>query len=167
MALYPVAASNKDETVGSGASTTDPSMLSTYNYTAGTYSYGRAYIDTSAIGTDVISAATFYWYHQAYTKTKTNAFSRIIRIGGLGFLSSSSNPGAAGWHSQALTAGQFSQINTSGETEIGFDMNDPGVGFNAWTIRAWDYDGAGTYACYFDVTHAPASGGPTRFSILR
>lgn len=168
MPNYPVTASNKDQTVGTNASTTSTVITIAYNYgtTPTTYSYGLADIDTSAIGTDVISAATFYWYHAAYTKTKTNSFSRIITVGSVTILDSSGTPPAAGWHSQVLDSTAIAQINKTGDTQIQFNMADPTVGFNTWTVRSWDYDGAGGYACYLAVTHAPA-GGPTRFSILR
>lgn len=169
MPNYAVSASAKDGTNGSGANTNGTSLVASYNYTTGdptgAPSDGFALIDTSAIGTDTITAATLYWYHTGYTKTKTNAYSRRIRVGGTAILDTSATPAAAGWHSEALTSGELSLINKTGETGIGFEMNDPGTGFNAWTIQSWDY-GDHSRACYLAVTHA-AAGGPTKFSVLR
>lgn len=170
MPNYAVAASGKDETLGYGANTNDTTLSIGYTYLLGdpigSPSTGQALIDTSAIGTDTITAATLYWYHTGYTKTKTNAFSRQISVGASQILNSSATPGGEGWHNEVLTSGEFASINKTGETTVSFGMTDPGTGFNSWTIQAWDYVPTGSRACYLAVTHAPA-GGPTRFSILR
>lgn len=168
MANYAVSASADDETIGDGASTTATVMLAHFNYgvTPATASYGSGRIDTSPIGTDTISAATFYWYHNAYTKTKANAYTRGVWVGGVSILSSSANPGAAGWHSQTLNSTAIAAINKSGYTAFSFTVDDLGSGTNNWQVRAWDYDGTGGSACYLAVTHAPAAG-TARFSILR
>jgi len=163
---YAVGASADDQTLGDGANTNGTLLVVTYNYGTTVFSHADATIDTSAIGTDTISAATFYWYHHAYTKTKTNSFHRLITLESTGIFNSSATPGAAGWHSVALDATGIAAINKTGNTMITFSMNDPTSGFNTWSIRSWDYDGAGGYACYLAVTHAPG-GGPTKFSILR
>lgn len=168
MPNYPVTASVKDETVGTGANTNGTTLAAVINNALASSSYGYARLDTAAIGTDVISAATLFWYHDGYTKTKTVAFSRKITIGTATILDSTATPAAVGWHSEVLTAGEFAEINKTGETIVQFLVNDPGGSdFRSWLVRAWDFVPTGTYACYLDVTHAPASGGPTRFSILR
>jgi hypothetical protein len=169
---YAVNASADDETVGDGATTTGTAMVAKFlNSLGGVYAYGRALIDTSAIGTDTISAATFYWYHNSYTKTKAASFHRRIKLGtylgGTSILDSTATPPAAGWHSEALTSGELSLINKTGDTEVIFDVDDPGGTYDRlWQIAAWDYVPTGTRACYLAVTHA-AAGGPTKFSILR
>lgn len=167
MPNYAVSASAKDETVGSGANTGGTLLLALWNNSFATQSYGKALINTSAIGTDVISAAAFKWYHHDYTKTKAASYRRRITIGGTDILVSTATPAAAGWHSEDLTSGELALINKTGETEVLFNVDDPGsTYFRSWNVRSWDYDGAGGFACYLQVTHAPA-GGPTRFSILR
>lgn len=168
MATYPVATGDKDGTAGDAANTDGVGLVAMYVHSLGDpapNSGGYAYIDTSAIGSDVISAATLYWYHQSYTKTKSLAYSRTIYVGASLVLNSSATP-SAGWNSEALSGAELAEINTSGETLVQFGVADPGTGDRVWTVRAWDYDGSGTYACYLEVTHAPATGGPTRFSIL-
>ena len=172
MPNYPVTASAKDETIGDGANTNGTTLVAKFlNALGGLESYGKALIDTSAIGTDVISAATLYWYHVSYTKTKAATFHRRIKIGGLSGLSlldSTATPPAAGWHSEVLTPSEIALINQTGETEIRFIVDDPGSTYDRlWTLQSWDYVPTGTRACYLAVTHAPASGGPTTFSILR
>lgn len=164
-------ASADDETVAddgsssSTATTMTAKFVNSLGYPPGT-SYGKALIDTSAIGTDTISAATFYWYHTAYTKTKAATYHRKITVGGTAILDSTSTPAAAGWHNEALTSGEFALINTSGDTEIRFIVDDPGDPYDRnWSIQSWDYSDH-SRACYLAVTHAPA-GGPTKFSILR
>lgn len=172
MADYPVTASAKDETVSDYGidSTTATTMQANFINSLGSparTSYGKALLDTSAIGTDTISAATLYWYHESYTKTKAATFHRRIKVGGTAVLDSSATPAAAGWHSEALTSGELALINKTGETEVLFDVADPGGSYDrSWAVRSWDNGGAGAYACYLAVTHAPA-GGPTKFSILR
>jgi hypothetical protein len=164
---YAVGASAKDETVGSGANTTGVDLNAFFSNTlGGLTSYGKALIDTSAIGTDVISAVRVYWYHVSYTKTKAATYHRRVKVGGSAVLDSSATPAAAGWHSQDLTSGQFSLINKTGETELRFEVDDPGSTYDrTWVVQAWDY-GDHSRACYLAVTHA-AAGGPTKFSILR
>jgi len=165
---YAVGASNKDGYTGTdGSSDSATTMLAKFVNSIGpNNSYAWANIDTSAIGTDTISAATFYWYHVGYSKTKAASYHRRIRVGGTAILDSSATPAAAGWHNQALTSGQLSLINKTGETAILFEVNDPGDPYDrVWTIQTWDYTGHGR-ACYLAVTHA-AAGGPTKFSILR
>jgi hypothetical protein len=125
-----------------------------------------AYIDTSPIGTDVISAATLYWYHVSYTKTpKAETYQRFIGVGASVILDSAATPPAAGWHSHALEAGELASINKTGNTGVWFQVGDPTTQQRYWQIRAWDYSPTGTYSCYLAVTHAPA-GGPTKVSIL-
>lgn len=124
----------------------------------------NALIDTSAIGTDTISAATLYWYHVGYTTNTT--YSRIIKVGVDTILNSTATPAAAGWHSEALTSGELAQINKTGSTLVEFDVGTPGKNkYRTWEIRTWDYSG-NAHGAYIAVTHAPA-GGPTKFSILR
>lgn len=167
MPNYPVTASAKDETVGAGATTTGVDMTVSYSTTlGGTSSTGVANLDTSAIGTDTITAATLYWYHSAYTKSKLGTYNRLITVGGHGVLNSTATPPAAGWHSVALDATAQGYINKTGDTQVIFDVGNANPYDRQWTIRAWDYGGAGAYACYLAVTHA-AAGGPTKFSILR
>lgn len=167
MPNYPVTASAKDETVGSGANTNGAALVVSFlNSAGGLNSYGRALIDTSAIGTDVISAATVYWYHDSYSKTKAAAFHRRVQVNGTAVLESSATPAAAGWHNEVLTSGELALINKTGETEIHFEVDDPGSTYDrTWSVAAWDY-GDHSRACYLVVTHA-AAGGPTKFSILR
>ena len=170
MPNYPVAASAKDETIGHAANTTGVILTAkVVNTLGGLTSYGTALIDTSAIGTDVISAATFYWYHVLYNKTKAAAYHRRIKIDGLSGLSlldSSATPAAAGWHSEVLTSDEIARINKTGDTRIDFIVDDPGGIYDRyWEVQAWDY-GDHSRACYLAVTHA-AAGGPTKFSILR
>jgi len=168
MATYPVASGDKDGTFGDGSNTDGVGLVAKYVYSLGDpppNSGGYAYIDTSAIGTDTISAATLYWYHSAYSKSKAAAFSRIIQVGTEVVLNSSATP-SVGWASQVLNSTAIAQINKTGETLISFGVDDPNPYDRTWSVRAWDYD-SGTSACYLDVTHAPAAGGPTRFSILR
>ena len=171
MSNYAVSASADDETVGHGASTTGVDLIAkVLNSAGGLISNGRALIDTSAIGTDVISAATLYWYHVVYTKTKAATFHRRINIDdilvGLSILDSAATPAAAGWHSEVLTPGEIALINKTGYTELFFLVDDPGGAYDRyWEVQSWDY-GDHSRACYLAATHA-AAGGPTKFSILR
>lgn len=172
MPNYPVTASAKDETISDYGASSTTSTVMTANFlnslgSPARTSYGRALLDTSAIGTDTITAATLYWYHEAYTKTKAATFDRRIIVGGTEILHSAATPAAAGWHSEALLSGELALINKTGETEVLFEVGDPGGSYDrSWTVRSWDNGGAGAYACYLAVTHA-AAGGPTKFSILR
>ena len=167
MPNYAVAAGNKDETVGYSANNTGSQMVAQYSTALGDVSsLGRAYIDTSPIGTDTITAADLFWYHTSYTKSKLTTYSRLISINGVGILNSSATPAAAGWHSQALDATAIAAINKTGESIIIFDVDNANPYDRAWSIRAWNHVPTGVSACYLRVTHAPA-GGPTRFSILR
>jgi hypothetical protein len=164
---YPVTTSARDETTGYGANTNGVALVSLFDNLNTRDSYGEATIDTSAIGTDVISAATFYWYHDGYTKTKAASYQRLIYLGGTLIFNDTGTPAAAGWHSHELTSGELALINKTGDTGVLFDVGNPGgTYFRNWQVAAWDYGGAGARACYLAVTHAPA-GGPTKFSILR
>ncbi len=170
MPNYPVTASNKDGYTGSvGSFDTTTTLIAECVNSLGDPITANAWanIDTSAIGTDTISAATLYWYHVSYTKSKSATYHRRVRVGGSAILDNSDTPAAAGWHSEALTSGELSLINKTGDTAIGFEVDDPGSSYDrVWSIQAWDYTPTGTRACYLAVTHA-AAGGPTKFSILR
>jgi hypothetical protein len=169
MANYPVTASNKDGTAGDSHDDTSALLSATQNNDpiSPAYNYAWAELDTSAIGTDVISAATLYWYHSSYTKTKAATYGRVITVGASTILNTAATPAAAGWHSEVLTSGELASINKTGDTTVHFQVGNPGsTYFRTWQLRAWDYDGAGGFACYLEITHAPA-GGPTRMTIVR
>ena len=166
MANYAVAASANDGYVGTTNDTAGNELRAEYSVVSGEVTAGFADIDTSAIGTDTISAATLWFYHVGYTLT-TPALGRrrIIRVGGTTILDTTVSAGTAGWKSEALTAGELALINKTGTTRVLFDVDDPGAGGRLWRLQAWDYSDH-SRACYLAVTHAPA-GGPTKFSILR
>jgi hypothetical protein len=130
------------------------------------YDLGYADLDTSGIGTDTISAATLYWYHVNYAKERTLGYQRTITVGSATIFSDTSAPGAAGWHSHALTSGELAQINKTGKTRVSFYAGAGlgSTGYREWTIKAWDY-GDHSLAVYLEVTHAPP-GGPTKASII-
>ena len=166
MPNYPVTTSARDGVTGTHPDTTATLLRAEENNSSGVHNLVFADIDTSAIGTDTITAATLYWYHDSYTKTKAATFSRNVLVGGVNIFNSSATPAAAGWHSEALTGGELVNINKTGDTAIEFSVDDPGsTYFRLWTIRAWDYD-SGASACYLAITHA-AAGGPTKMTIVR
>jgi hypothetical protein len=166
MPNYPVAASEFDEQLGTGANTTGTEIVASINNLIGANSYGYIRLDTSAIGTDTITSATLHWYHVGYTKSKTVGFSRRITVGASVVLDSALTPPAAGWHSEVLDPGELGDINPAGDTLVQFSVLDPGGLENrSWTIQTWDYTDH-SRACYLEVAHA-AAGGPTKFSVIR
>jgi hypothetical protein len=170
MTDYAVGASANDGTGGTGGSapnTTGTILSAEINSGLSADTFGWANIDTSAIGTDTISAASIHWVHHGYTKPKAIAFSRLIYVDSTIILDTADAPGiSGGWDSHDLTAGEFSLIDTSGVTAIVFDVADPGgSNYRKWDIRAWDYDG-GISDAYLSITHA-AAGAPPRTTILR
>lgn len=166
MANYPVVASADDGYTGTTNDTPGDSILASWTYGPDTHLTGFADLDTSAIGSDAISAATLWFYHLGYTLTSpASTRHRRIKIAGTTVLDTTVAAGAAGWKSLVLTSGQLALINKTGLTQVTFEVDDPAAGGRLWTLQAWDY-GDHSRACYLAVTHAPA-GGPTRMLILR
>lgn len=166
MPNYAVAASADDGYTGTTNNTSGDSIVASWTYGPDTHLTGFANINTSAIGTDTISAATLWFYHTGYTLTApATTRHRRIKVGGTAILDTTVAAGAAGWKSEVLTAGELALINKTGITAILFEVDDPGAGGRQWSLQSWDYSDH-SRACYLAVTHA-AAGGPTKFSILR
>lgn len=158
-----------DQQIGDGASTGTTVMVVQHDNTLVLESFCRIHLDTSGIGTDTISAATFHWYaHTASTKgPKAATWDHYIEFNsGATFYSNTSAAEPAGWSSHALTGGELAGINKSGDTVINFMVPDPGSTYGRkWQIRAWDYVPNGDFSAYLEITHA-ASGGPTKMTII-
>jgi hypothetical protein len=166
MPNYPVTASADDGYTGTINDTAGTAISAAWTYGPDTHLTGFANIDTSAIGTDTISAATLWFWHVGYTLTSpAPTRQRRIKVGGTTILDTTVAAGAAGWKSEVLTAGEFALINKTGVTNVLFEVDDPAAGGRNWQVQAWDY-GDHSRAPYLAVTHA-AAGGPTKFSILR
>ena len=166
MPNYPVVASADDGYTGTTNDTAGDTFAASWTYGPDAHLTGFVNINTSAIGTDEITAATFWFYHLGYTLTAPAATRhRRIKVGGTAILDTTVAAGAAGWKSEVLTAGELALINKTGVTAILFEVDDPAAGGRNWQVQAWDY-GDHSRAPYLAVTHAPA-GGPTKFSILR
>jgi hypothetical protein len=169
MAEYHCTASNDDGQAGNDANSNATTMIAEWSLllSPNVISSGYANIDTSAIGTDEITAATLYWYTEADIKyPKAETFDKYIKIGSTVVWSSTSIQ-SAGWASHALTAGELALINKSGDTAVTFHQVEPTQfqGFRRWTLRTWDYTPNGDYSVYLVITHA-AAGGPTKMTIL-
>ena len=166
MANYAVAASADDGYTGTINDTSGTTIVAAWTYGPDTQLTGFANINTSAIGTDTISAATLWFWHVGYTLTSpAPSRQRRIKVGGTTILDTTVAAGAAGWKSEVLTAGELALINKTGVTNVVFEVDDPGSGGRSWQLQSWDYSDH-SRAPYLAVTHAPA-GGPTKFSILR
>lgn len=165
MPNYAVTASADDGHTGSVNDTSGTTISASWTYGSDVQTTGFANIDTSAIGTDTISAATFWFYHVGYTLTSpAPSRHRRIKVGGTAILDTTTAAGGAGWKSEALTAGELALINKTGVTAILFEVDDPSSGGRNWQVQSWDYSDH-SRACYLAVTHA-AAGGPTKFSIF-
>ena len=166
MPNYPVTASADDGYTGTASDTAGGEIVADWDYTLSSHRMGFADIDTSAIGTDSIIAATLWFWHVRYTLTSpATTQHRRITVGGTTILDVTGVAGASGWKSEVLTEGELALINKTGMTHVTFEVDDPGVGGRIWRLQAWDY-GDHSRAPYLAVTHAPA-GGPTKFSVLR
>lgn len=129
-------------------------------------------IDTSGIpDTDVISAATLYFYVHSYTVTGKPAPTKYYQVWMLS-LDDTTNyyigdgiVSAAGWYSIALPSARFADINKTGKTQMSLITTSPGDGKSRlMQIRAKEY--AGTYSMYLSVTHAaPSTGSPKQMSL--
>lgn len=128
-------------------------------------------IDTTGIPAgDVITAATIHWYHDSYSSSRgvTKTFYiRMQKADLSGFITIFSGTYvSSGWKSHALTAAELLEINKGGQTQLRFQVQDPGgVLLRASEIRAREYGTDGTYDMYLDITHAPA--GPTEVEITK
>ena len=169
MTDYHCTVSADDGQGGTGAHTSGTLNEAEYNrfIDPAASSFAYAHIDTSAIGTDVISAATLHYYCNNNTKfPKTLAHNNYIQISTTTIFSTASKV-PSGWNSHALTSGGLSLINKSGDTFIYWRV---GGGLligetRNWWIRAWDYTPTGDFSAYLAITHAPA-GGPTKMTIV-
>jgi len=126
-------------------------------------------INTDAIpDTDVISAATLYFYFDSYTagrgSTKTYNVWILKADESSYILIHSGTFVSAGWYSVVLTASEIAEIDKVGKTMFRFTVDDPGaLKARRVYIRAYEYDAGHTYPMYLDVTHAaPSTGVITR-----
>ena len=154
-----VTASTRDYQIGwqAGSSTSLLSIQETPDL--GLSTQGRADLDTSGIGSgQVISAATLYWYNDSDSSTAGKpGFDHRIRFVFSTEIYQSTVVESAGWNSQALTVGEFTEINTDNYTTFEFWVPDPGAGKSrAWGIRAWDYTDDDTWSIYLVVDYDPA-----------
>ncbi len=159
-----------DRQIGTDANTGDITMDAREIWDIGASSQGRATLDTSAIGSDTITAATLHWYtHVDSTKfPKANTWAHAIRIiGGSTIYENTTAKESAGWSSHALTGGELAEINTSGDTEFEFAVGAVGSSTYSrlWFLRTWDHTPNGDYSVYLEVTHA-AAGGPTKMTVV-
>ena len=163
-----VLAGADDYEVGDGASSTD-TTLNPYDYNEGEQNrVGIAKIDTSSMDSgSTINSATLYWYHDSYTKSKSEVFTRIIQFYTTGstydaILSSSATPPAAGWHSQSIDSGDFAELeayhNANDELQFRFSVGATSATYNRnWLIRSYEYDGSGGSSAYIVIDYSAAS----------
>jgi len=117
-------------------------------------------IDTTTIPTtDVISAATLYFYIDSYTARKGTA--KTFSVWMLkadetsDLLIDSGTFTAAGWYSVVLTAAEYAEVDKGGKTRIRITVPDSGAGKSRdMYVRAREYATVGTYDMYMDITHA-------------
>jgi len=138
------------------------SMFPPFTYSA------LAEIDTSGIGTDVISAATFYLDSGAYTASRrvTKTYKIQIYDGVSAYVTIKSGTwSAAGTISEVLTGGELAYINKTGKTKFRVITDDPGAGKDrSMSINA--YETSQATAMRMDVTHAPATAAYTHVMVL-
>lgn len=167
MTDYAVASGAKDWDDGSSTNST---LLITFNNISVVEQEGYMNIDTSAIAGDDISAATFWWYNNAYsTVGKPAHLSRIyIMNTGASWVQiwSSAVVLTTGWKSHALTSGELAYIQKGGETRMRFTVDDPGVAKAiTWNVRAYEYVTSPDFAGYLAITHAAPPAGSPKVSI--
>lgn len=153
-----------DGHIGTDTSTTINLLWINHDATADMINYGWSNIETSAITTsNIVTAATLYWYHTSYEKSEEVEFNRDIYIDpGPMILNSDAQPGAAGWKNHVLESSELSYINKSGKTKLLFKVEDPGPDYmRSWLIRSKNYPG-GAMGPYLLIDYDPvAVGGPT------
>lgn len=156
--------SGDDAQLGDGASTTGTTILISDNRITETNSTARVDLDTSGIS-DTITAATLYWYNDGDSDKSPKAATYDHEI----YFYNGGTKGAQiydstvqeldGLNSHALTAGELSSINTSGDTSFLFEVPAPGASeTRSWTIRAWDFVPNGDFSVYLEVTTEDAAG---------
>jgi hypothetical protein len=168
MANYPVSAGADDwydklvDGVGNTKYEGTTTLYAGWNRTITPWSRddASADIDTSAIGTDTISAATLNIYLHSYAASKGTSQTYYVRIGsGSSYQVVHSGTFSAGWLSINL-ASYLANINKTGVTRVLVSTDDPGnVKFRALQVRAYEYGSSNQI--YFDITHAPAASGAT------
>jgi hypothetical protein len=125
MTRYDVTANIDDwylpSTAGRVDGTTTLSVSYNNNVSPSVYTVGFGDIDTSAIGTDVISAASLFIYIHSYTATKfvTKTFRITMDDGTYHFIYEGTFT-AAGWYEIPLTSDEFAYINKTGDTHMSY-----------------------------------------------
>jgi hypothetical protein len=162
MTRYDVTANIDDwylpNTAGRVDGTTTLSVSYNNNISPSIYSVGFGDIDTSAIGTDVISAASLFIYIHSYTSTKfvTKTFRITMDDGTYHFIYEGTFT-AAGWYEIPLTSDEFAYINKTGDTHMIIGVSSPGaLKQRIMNVRAREYVTEGNYSMYMNITHAPA-----------
>lgn len=121
-------------------------------------------IDTSGIGTDIVSNATFYFYADSYTvlPARRGAPTKTYKIWMLKtdetnwMLIKSGTYTATGWISEVLTAAEYAEIDRDGKTRFRITVDDPGAGkARILQVRAREYTTEGDWDMYLLVSHAP------------
>lgn len=118
---------------------------------------GGARLDTNISG-GTVTGATIYWYDHSYVKSKNTTYQGtvLIRPDDLGFTEVYSfTSWSTGWKSHALTSGELSEINTTGNTELRFSVDEPSfLESRNWNVRAYEYTPTGTYSAYIVIDYS-------------
>ena len=128
---------------------------------------GNAYAELATNGLPpgvTITAATLWWWTDAYTKSKSTTFDGYVQMSSGGSYSSiysfSTDPGDGVLQSHALTSGEFKTINLeSGTTIVRFGVNDPGGSESrVWKLGA--YESGTTFAVRVVVEYTEGGSPP-------
>ena len=162
-------ADDYDSFAGSGGTTI---LARSLGLTPRVDDYWTTEIDTSALPDDcTIDSATYYYYHQTYTKTpKSLAYSRVVSIWNgstWSLINSTSATPSVGWVSLSLSA-VLSYISKTGKTKIRGSVDAVATDeYRTWYIRAYEYDGSHTYRAYMVINYTEAATGRKKSMILR
>ena len=166
--IYDIATGNDDwysrftDGVGFSYFYTTTTIYAQWNRFLSPYIRDGAYgdIDLSPIpDTDIITAATLYYYVHSYTSSRGT--SKIYTIGSTdygGNIVINKAYTSTGWNSQVLTAAQYGSLTKTGLSQFYFSVPDPGTSKSRYMqLRAYEYSPTDIYDMYLDVTHGPAS----------